>query len=75
MYSIEVHAAVAILKTKWKIPPIIQELLRVYLKPELAFLMVLYLLQLLFVLVPMTLPHVSLLGFGIAEGDEALKTL
>lgn len=44
-------------------------------KPDLAFLMVLYLLQLLFVLVPMTLPHVSLLGFGIAEGDEALKTL
>lgn len=46
-----------------------------YMKPDLAFLMVLYLLQLLFVLVPMTLPHVSLLGFGIAEGDEALKTL
>lgn len=33
------------------------------------------LLQLLFVLVSMTLPHVSLLGFGVTEGDEALKTL
>lgn len=33
------------------------------------------LLQLLFVLFPMTLPHVSLLGFGVTEGDEALKTL
>lgn len=33
------------------------------------------LLQLLFVLLPMTLPHVPLLGFGVTEGDEALKTL
>lgn len=33
------------------------------------------LLQVLLVLVPMTLPHVSLLCFGISEGDEALKTL
>ena len=34
-----------------------------------------YLLQVLLVLVPMTLPHVSLLCFEISEGDEALKTL
>lgn len=33
------------------------------------------LLQLLFVLLSMTLPHVPLLGFGVTEGDEALKTL
>lgn len=34
-----------------------------------------YLLQMLFVLVSMVLPHVSLLSFGVAEGDEALKAL
>lgn len=33
------------------------------------------LLQLLLVLVPMTLPHVSLLGFGVTEGDETLEAL
>lgn len=34
-----------------------------------------YLLKLQLVLVPVTLPHVSLLGFGVTESDEALKTL
>lgn len=34
-----------------------------------------YLLQMLFVLVSMVLPHVSLLSFGVAEGDKALKAL
>lgn len=33
------------------------------------------LLQLLLVLVPMTLPHVSLLSFGVTEGDKALEAL
>lgn len=33
------------------------------------------LLQLLLVLVPMTLPHVSLFSFGVTEGDKALEAL
>lgn len=33
------------------------------------------LLELLLVLLPVTLPHVSLLGFGVTESDEALETL
>lgn len=34
-----------------------------------------YLLQLLLVLIPMKLLHVSLLHFDVGEGDEALETL
>lgn len=34
-----------------------------------------HLLQLLLVLVPMTLPHVSLFSFGVTEGDKALEAL
>ena len=35
----------------------------------------LYLLELLFVFLSMALPHVPLLGLGVAEGDEALEAL